>query len=403
MQGITGCGGGGGGGGAADRAVGCARAPSWATLAAVGNVDEVASGRQARDLLRGTLGRLRREELLLFSLWLIGVAACLGSGTGFALGKPLEQYLRFFSLEIVYVFAGSRVLFYLAERWRPEHRAARWLERALFGRRDGRATVEATDLELIRGTALLFVTLVIYSNLKIRIPLIGLPVDGDRMFADLDAWLLPDSWVPAVERWFREYQGVPEIFQSIYVHDYKYMVALIFLFYLRRDTFYLRWTFIAVCVTYLVAVFIALLVPSYGPCFLSSRFEWLRSYQVGKVQNWLAQIQYAVVNASRAGRELPEVAFAGISAFPSMHVGHMVILGVIGLFSFRWFAALMFTVCTGTFIATIGFGWHYVVDAFAGAGIAIGVTLYLRRAMLRWDARRAGPAPPPPPPTSQAA
>jgi membrane-associated phospholipid phosphatase len=89
-------------------------------------------------------------------------------------------------------------------------------------------------------------------------------------------------------------------------------------------------------------------------------------------------------------------AFLGIAAFPSLHLGHMIILLVVALHTWRPFAYFMAAVTLLTFVSTIGFGWHYGIDAVGGILLALGMTYLVYGLMRRWDERRAAafsPAP----------
>lgn len=81
-------------------------------------------------------------------------------------------------------------------------------------------------------------------------------------------------------------------------------------------------------------------------------------------------------------------AFLGIAAFPSLHVAHMAIMLVVALRTVPFYALWMAWATTATFIATIGFGWHYAIDGVAGILLAVGITEGLYRLMRRWDRQR---------------
>ncbi|HEX2880385.1 MAG TPA: phosphatase PAP2 family protein, partial [Polyangiaceae bacterium] len=169
-------------------------------------------------------------------------------------------------------------------------------------------------------------------------------------------------------------------FTKVYMHDYMWMVVLAFIFYVRRDRFSLRWLFASVTLVYILGVLITMLYPSYGPCFLEpGRFSWIRETTVGRTQANLAQFYDLSVKTVNAEGAFRAAAFMGIAAFPSLHVAHMVILVMIAWRTFPLYSVWMLWMTIATTIATIGFGWHYIVDALGGIVLAVLVTELLYR------------------------
>lgn len=340
-------------------------------------------------VLRGAALRVRREEWVLFGL--IGFCALivLSSRTGFDPVQPFKGYWNFFARRILLLFVATRIVFYLADRWQPTGRWATRVRDFFFAPPEKRAPTEAVDLEIVRGTLLLFVSLAIYSNVKARVPYIN-PTVGDPFFAELDRALFGEGFIGAIEGWFRGDPDVAEFFAGIYMHGYFWMMVLVFLLYMRRDQFAMRWTIMSVCFTYLLGILLTVAHPSYGPFALEpDRWRWLAGSEIGTTQNWLSAMRDHNAMMLAAGYRVEAVAFAGIAAFPSLHVGHMFVMLVVALRTFKPYAVWMLGVASLTFLATIGFGWHYGVDAIGGALLAAGVTHLTWVLMRRWDARRA--------------
>ena len=343
------------------------------------------------EILRGAALRVRREEWVLFALIGFSTLVCLSSRTGFDPVVPFTGYWNFFARRILLLFVVTRIVFYLADRWQPTGRWPIWIRNFFFAPPDKRAPTEAVDLEIVRGTLLLFITLAIYSNVKARVPYIN-PTVGDGFFADLDQTLFGSGFIAAIEDWFRGDADVAEFFTGIYLHGYLWMMVLIFLLYMRRDQFAMRWTIMAVCFTYLLGILLTVAHPSYGPFFVDpERWRWLAGSEIGTTQNWLTAMNDHNAIMLSAGYRVEAVAFAGIAAFPSLHVGHMFVMLVVALRTFKLYAVWMFGVATLTFLATIGFGWHYAVDAIGGALLAAGVTHLTWVLMRRWDGKRGVP------------
>jgi hypothetical protein len=332
-------------------------------------------------------GLLRKEEWWLLGLWLFCAMVYLSSGTGSAVYDVFYSYLRFFSHLLVYLFVITRIAFYVDEKWSPSSAFGQRAKRFVFGDPATRSTTAEADLELVRGVAMLFFTLAIYTNLKVRIPFIN-PASGDAAFQAIDDVLFP-GLAPVIEAWFKGSVGVNEFFVDIYMHGYRYMMVLVLLVHLRRDTFSLRWLMASVCFVYLLAILVTAMYPSLGPCFLEpERFTYTRG-AVSLSQHTLARGYMDALDAVASGRHIRTMPFYGVAAFPSLHVGHMIIMLVVALRVWRPYAWFMVVVAFLTFLATIGFGWHYVCDAPGGLAIAWGVTYLLGRQMGKWDRERA--------------
>ena len=342
-------------------------------------------------ILRGATLHVRREEWALFALMGFCALVVLSSRTGFDPVVPFKGYWNFFARRILLLFVVTRIVFYLADRWQPTGRWPTRLRDFLFAPPERRAPTEKVDLEIVRGTLLLFISLAIYSNVKARISYIN-PTVGDSFFAELDRTLFGSGFITAIEAWFRGDTDVVEFFAGIYMHGYFWMMVLVFLLYMRRDQFAMRWTIMAVCFTYLIAILLTVAHPSYGPFAVEpERWRWLAGSEVGITQNWLTAMRDHNAIMLAAGYRVEAVAFAGIAAFPSLHVGHMFVMLVVALRTFKLYAVWMLGVASLTFIATIGFGWHYAVDAVGGAALAAGITHLTYVLMRRWDAQRGVP------------
>jgi membrane-associated phospholipid phosphatase len=126
-----------------------------------------------------------------------------------------------------------------------------------------------------------------------------------------------------------------------------------------------------------------------GPVFLDGdRFLWLKGTRVRGAQEFLAFYFNSSLDRVNAGETVVSRAFAGIAAFPSLHVAHMAIMLWIAIRTIPAYAVWMGWVTLTTTLATIGFGWHWVVDAPGGAILGIAVTEALYRMMRRFDKHR---------------
>ena len=320
--------------------------------------------------------QIRPEEWLIFTLWLLICILCLSSGTGFNPSYPFERYLKFFATYIVGIFFISRILLYWAQSWDPKHSWLQKIKTFFFGKSD--TAILQNDLELVRGSLLLFASLSMYSNLKQRIPAIN-PTIGDPFFQRLDGLLFGKEFAPWLENLVQNNRALSDFLMGTYMHDYFWMVLLLFLVYLRKDHRAIRWIFGSVALTYLCALLITTAYPSYGLFFLEpDRFEWVDG-AIKKSQNALIKTYSINMKKMAAGKLIRARPFHGIAAFPSLHIGHMVIMLIIAVRLLPVYAIWMLGVCLVTFVATVAFGWHYSVDAIGGIIVAGICTVGLHR------------------------
>lgn len=332
---------------------------------------------------RRLISRLRREEIVLGVVLGLSAVLCWATGTGFQFESVFMRYVYFFVVKVMILLLATRLLLAVARAWHPHLPVVRRVKRWLFA--DGSGDLLRTDLEFSRGLLLLFVTLVVYSNVKIRVMYLNATI-GDPLFQKLDHLVFGTRLWPWLERTFEAHDWLQALFGKIYFHDYMYMVFLVFLLYLRKDQLTIRWTFVSVALLYIVGILITVLYPSYGPCFVAlERYEWIQhggAPGIAGAQRGLLQLQIEFDRAQLAGGQPLAKAFGGIAAFPSLHVAHMALLAAIAWNTVRPYAYLMVLMALLTFVATMGFGWHYAVDGIGGVALALVVAWWTRRTVV---------------------
>ena len=333
---------------------------------------------------------IRPEEWLLFALWLFGAGLCLASGTGFDFQVVFVRYLKFFATYALVLLISSRILFTLAEAWRPQGVWGQRLRRFAFGEQRGWVSIVAVDIEFARGMLLLFANLAVYSNIKVRIPALN-PEIGDALFLAWDNALFGPDFAPKLEAYTRENPWFSRFLSNTYKHDYLWMIVLLWIGYLRRDLAALRWIFGATCLTYITAILVTVGYPSMGPFFMEpKRFDWVNDTGVGGAQRFLKKFYAQNLPALEKGERIAGRSFAGIAAFPSLHIGHMVVMGWAAIRLMPLYAVWMLVVTVVTFFATVAFGWHYAVDALGGAVLAIACTELVWQIVKRDTGRSRG-------------
>jgi membrane-associated phospholipid phosphatase len=229
-----------------------------------------------------------------------------------------------------------------------------------------RWTVHRAAVVLI-GLVSFYVTYASYRNLKSFLPML---TDGlhDRSLLELER-------VAAL--------GVDPatiLHQVLGTGVAAHALSLVYLFFLifipislgaalvwSRDLHRGLWYVTALGINWILGTAVYFLLPTMGPVFLEpTLFAALPTTGVSELQ--------AVLMAERAevlaGPQATE-AIGGIAAFPSLHVSiaftAAAIASLVGLP--RWVSALLWGFFGLTTVATIYFGWHYVVDDVAGVAI----------------------------------
>ncbi|GEM_PF-4255823 len=352
--------------------------------------------------------QVRPAERILVGILALGLVLIVVSRTGETNFRTVWiQYFRFFARNVAIVFIISRVAYWIDENYVPPGAALKrvkiwilgektegrlghhWLDTLMFVNRKrlgARPSVLGNDLEFIRNVMILLGSLAMYSNIKTRIPFIRDRTLGDKFFKDLDGMLIPEGWIETVEHWFASSSDVTAYFQHVYMHDYTWMVLLMVLLYIRRDTFSLKWLVLSVSITYVVAIMITAVYPSVGPVYMDpEHFGWLKGTRMHSTQQHLLRYFIWSTGQMEAGEGITAKAFVGIAAFPSLHVGHMMIIFWIALRTVPIYSIWMVWTSALTVLATIGFGWHYAVDAVGGAVLAIVVSESLYRFLRRHE------------------
>jgi hypothetical protein len=127
------------------------------------------------------------------------------------------------------------------------------------------------------------------------------------------------------------------------------------------------WYVTALGVNWILGTAVYFLLPAMGPVFVEpTLFSALPTTGVSELQATLMADRVEVL----AGPQATE-AVHGIAAFPSLHVSiaftAAAIASLVGLP--RWVRASLWSFLGLTTVATVYFGWHYVVDDVAGVAI----------------------------------
>jgi len=313
--------------------------------------------------------RPRREEWLMLGFLVVGVLICLATSAEVDLFSVWWQYISYFGSYLALLFLAA---IWLRDRGRPSFSdpRLRGLATRMLGEGPTGTPYRAPVYELVRGMLLFSLCLAVYTNVKVRYMYLN-TAEFDNLFRAWDEQLGLDLVAAQSVEWAKASPIFERLLESVYFHDYFFMVAILSLFFFRKDVESLRIMFAAAGITYLGCIFISTLVPSFGPWALTPEaYGFIRSEDVKAAQGMLGWWYRTNAESFAAGAGVDGDAFKGIAAFPSLHVGHMALVAFISGRRFPVLTATCLLSMVLTFIATLSFGWHWAVDAPAGIAVA---------------------------------
>ena len=323
---------------------------------------------------RVRLQRLSAAELAREMPWLGNVVLAIIFGLlTFAmaerLGLPVRDPEGTFGARMIFPFM-LLVLALVADAiirvgYRAWHSGNHWREAWESVRRD-RIRWDRYGLALI-GFLSFNVIYLSYRNMKSFLPFLR-DVNYDAWLADTDRWLT-FGHDPALVLHDLLGTGVwAYILDSVYLLylpliPVSIAAALMFGKSLRQGFWYVT----AISLNWILGIVSYYTFPSIGPIYYDARkFEVLPYTGVERLQDWLAYHRMDFF-ADPVGSG----AMQSIAAFASLHVSVVAsALFVLALLGYRRMAAATLVFLLLTMLATVYFGWHYILDDVAGLGIA---------------------------------
>jgi membrane-associated phospholipid phosphatase len=217
------------------------------------------------------------------------------------------------------------------------------------------------------GLVSFYVTYVAYRNLKSFLPIL---TDGlhDRSLLELERVAALGSDPATI---LHQIMGTGVAAHALSVVYLSFLIfvpislgaALVW----SRDLHRGLWYVTALGVNWILGAAVYFLLPTMGPIFVEpTLFAALPTTGVSELQAVLLAERADVIAGAQA-----TAAVGGIAAFPSLHVSiaftAAAIATLVGLP--RWLSASLWGFFGLTTVATVYFGWHYVVDDVAGVAI----------------------------------
>lgn len=326
---------------------------------------------------------LKPAELIL--LFCLAITFSFYLYFGIPLRKPFELYWQRFSGAMSWYISGLCVCFFvlrlrIAGLYRLTTVFDGWQFVIIEFRKNyfnSKSLLE--DLRLMNLFALFFTS---YLQLKHLIPFVNSSL-YDELFLQSDRLLCGNSSCAQVLIDFFGFNSA-YFWSEAYNFFYIYLGLIICLFVLQRDRA-LVWEFaLTFELVWLFGLFTVYLIPTWGPCFyISDTLPSLPWTKVAELQQQLWEMKVFIQKLPNDPRGI----FL-ISGFPSLHIG-AVVCGTLYLFRYHFIlgiSSLFFLLLT--FVSTIYFSWHYVLDDVGGALLAMSV-FYITRSRKFSDIKAA--------------
>jgi len=234
-------------------------------------------------------------------------------------------------------------------------------------------------LEFAVATIVVNATIMMFVNLKQFIPAVN------EMLYDSPLWRL-DNWLhfgidPAVvaTELAAEYGLLPWL-DSAYLLYYPAQVAVPLLFLVAKPLRPLRGRFFfAYCLLWMLGGLMYVVWPSLGPVYYrGGRFAWLDQAPYAQ---YLQEVLMRDYVRFRTDPSFYTVKLTrSIAALPSLHVGVLTLFAV-ATWGWRLVSIPLWILTAVTFVGSLALGWHYAVDGYAGALLAVLVWFVARAAI----------------------
>lgn len=235
-----------------------------------------------------------------------------------------------------------------------------------------------------------------FASLKIFLPAIN-PFQWDEMFMEWDRIVHFGAHPYQILHPLLGYPNVTWAVNLIYNCWFYFMFsAWVWQGAAKADNLLRQRFLVAFVITWFIGTnVLGTIFSSAGPCFYGrvldgdDPFLPLMAYLRQTADStglWAPWAQDALWNGYATG----EGVIKGISAMPSMHVGTCILL-VLTAFAAgkRWLGWCCVAFTLAIFLGSIHLAWHYAIDGYAGAAVALFGWLAASR-LVRWDREKQG-------------
>jgi len=223
--------------------------------------------------------------------------------------------------------------------------------------------------EFLRTLVALKICMTVYCHLKQEIPLLNSTI-YDQELAAIDQAVhlgydpVAESLALAGSIWFVRLVDLAYICWFLFK-------APVLLFFLFQPRYQIRWQFFtSFLLVWMIGGTFAIWFPSLGPIYVEPHlFEQISAPFAQEVQAGLwDHYQQLQANPEKYRIQIYE----GIAAFPSLHVA-IVALYAVALRKFGWVFWPALAYCCVMQFGSVLLGWHYAIDGYFGAVMAVAI------------------------------
>ncbi len=350
-----------------------------------------AASRWASDLA-GEIDRGVRTHALLYAYAGFIVAAAIAES--FYLGVPLDmQMVIIFGGPALLVLGAMLLVLVLVENYRLWKSGHEGSALAALGARLGCDLFAPRRIaNAIHASAFMTIFMIGYTFIKKAIPTMN-PFDWDEAFMEIDR-LVHFGWHPY--ELLQPLLGQPFI---TFVLNLNYNIWFVAMFgcwfwqgFSKRDSNLRLQFLLAFAITWSVGCnFFGTIFASGGPCFYGNLvpgdnpFTPLMAYLNEVNQTWpiwALATQDELWSSYATGEGIVN----GISAMPSMHIASSMLFTLLGFAANRTLGWIFATFTFLIFLGSIHLGWHYAIDGYFGAALAV-VCWWLTGRLIAWHRR----------------
>jgi membrane-associated phospholipid phosphatase len=222
--------------------------------------------------------------------------------------------------------------------------------------------------ELLRTVIAVKLCMTIYTHLKQEIPLLHERLFDTQLHV-IDRWLHLGLDPAALWRWL-PWHWFSRSIDVLYIVWYVIEAPIILLFLFHPEP-HKRWHFFtAFLLTWMVGGGLAILIPSLGPIYIQPKFyDGLAVPYAAQLQNML-WVHYQQLLADPSAYKV--YIYEGIAAFPSLHVA-IIVLFTLATRPWPLLFWPLLVYCGIVQFGSVYLGWHYAVDGYFGALMAVAI------------------------------
>jgi hypothetical protein len=229
---------------------------------------------------------------------------------------------------------------------------------------------------VVSGILCFYITYVSYRNLKSQLPFIeGKDHKFDRELFSLDKALFLGH-EPAIVLHNLLGDGLSaEFLSSVYLWFLPLVpLALAAWLVWSSNLGVGYWFATSQCIAWTLGTVSYYALPTLGPGFQHPwLYQTIDDTNAGRLMNSLANSRVWAVNTSAPSLRDITNTLSGVAGFASLHVAITVLVALMIQYTtaLRWLKIVFWVNTSITVVATLYFGWHYVVDDIAGVAIAL--------------------------------